>query len=158
MDELRELALQELQEALETGKKFTRATEPPGWQAFLDGKADAVKEAFPDYLNNRHVLMSLIQARSITADEVKQMPEAMRRDVNVVTQFVVFDPWRHDLPDIIKPYRDDRAFMALAIDASPRLRAEYGEKRLDDVIRDAEGRSETPAKGVDKAPAKEPER
>ena len=158
MDELRELALQELQEALETGKQFTRATEPPGWQAYLDRKADAVKEAFRDYLNDRHVLMPLIQARSITADEVKRMPEAMRRDVNVVTQFVVFDPWRHDLPDIIKPYRDDRAFMTLAIDASPRLRAEYGEKRLDDVIRDAEGRAETPAKGVDKAPAKEPER
>ena len=158
MDELRELTLQELQEALETGKRFTRATEPPGWQAYLDRKADAVKEAFSDYLNDRHVLMSLIQARSITADEVKRMPEAMRRDVNVVTQFVVFDPWRHDLPDIIKPYKNDKAFMALAMDASPRLRAEYGEKKLDDVIQAAEGRAEAPANGMDKTPAKEPER
>lgn len=139
MLEREELALQALKDAINDTRHFD-GEEPDGWQAYLDRKSDDVKQAFPDYLNNQHVLIPLIQAGAITTDEVKQMSDAMRTDPSVVSAFVVYDPWRCDLSDIVAPYRGDKAFMAMAVEASPKLRLEQ-EGSIDHTIAEAQQRA-----------------
>lgn len=143
-----DIVLDELQENLKTQRSFD-GVKPEGWDAYMSSIADRVKEAFPDYLSNKRVLLPLIEAGAISGAEADRMPEAMRRNFDVGVAVVGRDPWRHDIDKFVEPHKNDPAFMAYAREHSPRVRSLYPDDApgLDALIADATVRADTARQG-----------
>lgn len=159
----KEKILQNLQDCVDLQRKnqFDHATEPPGWGDHLLSIADKLKAAYPDYANDKAVVMLLIEAGAISNPEAMALPESIRSDRDVALTFATKDPMRFDMADVIPAkYRSDKAFVMEAVNnphpdalmkyVSPELRQDADvvaaakksmQPSLSDMIRDAVTRS-----------------
>lgn len=122
--------------------------KPDGWDAFIASSAEAVKREHPDYLQNKELVMLMIEAKALSVPEAEQLPADLLRDRDVALAFATKDPWRYDLHRLVEPFMKDPLFVAevdvINKNRCPFWRSWESEKKpggLDAMIADASSRA-----------------